>query len=95
LTAATAIKDSGKEPGMAKITNEEKLSLYGLFKQVEKGDNDTAAPWAIQLEAKAKWEAWTAQKGKAKDVAQKEYIELVKNLLTKYNAPAKYADSIK
>lgn len=65
--AAKAIKDSGKEPGIQKITNDEKLSLYGLFKQGTVGDNTTAEPWAIQLEAKAKWSAWTAHKGKSQD----------------------------
>lgn len=64
--AAKAIKDSGKEPGIQKITNDEKLSLYGLFKQGTTGDNDQKEPWAVQLEAKAKWTAWTAHKGKGK-----------------------------
>lgn len=85
-TAAQAIKDSGNEPDMKKISNDEKLSLYGLFKQATVGDNTTAQPWAVQLEARAKWDAWTANKGKAKDAAEKEYIELVRTLLTKYNA---------
>lgn len=64
--AAKAIKDSGKEPGIQKITNEEKLSLYGLYKQATAGDNGEKEPWAVQLEAKAKWSAWTANKGKGK-----------------------------
>jgi len=63
--AAKAIKDSGKEPGIQQITNDEKLHLYGLFKQGTNGDNTTAEPWAIQIEAKAKWNAWTAEKGKS------------------------------
>jgi diazepam-binding inhibitor (GABA receptor modulator, acyl-CoA-binding protein) len=82
--AAKAIKDSGKEAGIQKITNDEKLNLYGLFKQATEGDNTAAAPWAVQLEAKAKWEAWSKQKGKGKETAEAEYIELVKQLLTKY-----------
>ena len=84
--AAQAIKDSGKEAGMQKISNDEKLSLYGLFKQATVGDNTTGQPWAVQLEARAKWDAWTAHKGKSTDAAKTEYIELVKTLLTKYNA---------
>ncbi len=84
--AATAIKDSGKEEGMQKISNAEKLSLYGLYKQGTTGDNTTGQPWAVQLEARAKWDAWTANKGKSQDAAQSEYVELVKSLLNKYNA---------
>ena len=63
--AAKAIKDSGKEPGIQKITNDEKLSLYGLYKQGTKGDNTDKEPWALQLEAKAKWTAWNSHKGKS------------------------------
>lgn len=87
--AASAIKESGNEPDMKKITNDEKLSLYGLFKQATVGDNTTGQPWAVQLEARAKWDAWTANKGKSKEAAEAEYIALVKNLLNKYGA-AKY-----
>ncbi len=84
--AAQAIKDSGNEPDMKKITNEEKLNLYGLYKQATVGDNTTGQPWAVQLEARAKWDAWTTQKGKSKEAAENEYIELVKSLLNKYGA---------
>lgn len=84
--AAQAIKDSGKEPGMQKISNDEKLSLYGLYKQGTVGDNTTGQPWAVQLEARAKWDAWTAHKGKSSEAAKAEYIELVKTLLNKYGA---------
>lgn len=87
--AATAIKESGNEPDMKKITNDEKLALYGLYKQATVGDNTTAQPWAVQLEAKAKWGAWNDNKGKSKETAEAEYIALVKNLLNKYGA-AKY-----
>jgi diazepam-binding inhibitor (GABA receptor modulating acyl-CoA-binding protein) len=73
---------------MQKISNDEKLALYGLYKQATAGDNNTGAPWAVQLEAKAKWNAWTANKGKSKGQAEAEYIELVKNLLNKYKAEA-------
>lgn len=85
--SAKAIKDSGKEPGIQKITNDEKLSLYGLYKQGTEGDNKAGEPWAIQIEAKAKWTAWTAHKGKSKEQAQAEYVEVVKGLLNKYGIP--------
>ena len=44
-------------------SDEELLNLYGLFKQATVGDNNTAQPWAIQFEAKAKWDAWESKKG--------------------------------
>ena len=82
--AAKAMKDSGKEPGIQKITNDEKLSLYGLYKQATVGDCNDKEPWAIQIEAKAKWSAWTEKKEKSKEQAENAYIELAKELLTKY-----------
>jgi acyl-CoA-binding protein len=39
------------------------LQIYGLYKQATVGDNTGAQPWAVQVEARAKWEAWTSQKG--------------------------------
>lgn len=44
-------------------TNEELLSLYALYKQATVGDNNTSKPWAVQLEASAKWNAWNNLKG--------------------------------
>ena len=75
---------------MQKISNEEKLKLYGLFKQAQKGDNTAAAPWAVQLEAKAKWTAYEAEKGKAQLQAAEEYTAYVESLLKKYGADVKY-----
>jgi len=68
----------------AKPNNDELLKLYGLYKQGTVGDNDTAQPWAVQLEARAKWDAWTAQKGTSKEDAQKKYIAFVEELKGKY-----------
>ena len=81
-TAATNIKASASRD--VKMTNDELLSVYGLYKQALEGDNTTAAPWAVQLEKKAKWEAWNKNKGKSQEEAKAEYIELAKNLLIKY-----------
>lgn len=84
--SVTAISSTKNDPKLQKITNDEKLSLYGLFKQATLGDNTTAAPWAVQFEAKAKWDAWTSHKGKSKAQAETEYVEVVRGLLTKYKA---------
>lgn len=84
--SVTAINATKTDPKLEKITNDEKLELYGWFKQATVGDNTTAAPWAVQLEAKAKWSAWDSHKGVSKEQAEKEYIEVVRKLLKKYNA---------
>jgi len=54
-------------------TNAEKLMMYGLYKQATEGDCKTVQPWAVQLEARAKWDAWNANKGMSKHNAMTSY----------------------
>jgi len=61
------------EPSRTIPTNR-KLILYGLFKQATAGDISTSQPWVYQLEAGAKWDAWSSHKGKSTQTAQQEYI---------------------
>ncbi|MBO9617870.1 MAG: acyl-CoA-binding protein [Niabella sp.] len=74
-----AVADSKTLP--EKPSNETLLQLYSLYKQATEG-NLTAAPPANPFDfvAKAKYNAWEEQKGKGKEVAMKEYIELVGKL---------------
>jgi acyl-CoA-binding protein len=39
-------------------SNEQKLNFYAYFKQATEGDVKGTQPWAVQLEARAKWDAW-------------------------------------
>lgn len=55
--------------------------IYGLYKQATIGDCNIAQPWAVQVEARAKWDAWNNEKGKSQDKAKKEYARLVDKLL--------------
>ena len=59
--------------GGAKI----KIQFYGLYKQAMEGDNTAAAPWAVQMEAKAKWDAWESRKGMSADDAKQAYVDLL------------------
>ena len=52
-----------------------KLEFYGLYKQATVGDNDTPQPWAIKVEARAKWEAWAKCKGMSKEEAMAQYVQ--------------------
>jgi acyl-CoA-binding protein len=54
------------------------------------GDNNTEKPGMLDLKGKAKWEAWNKQKGKSKEQAQQEYINLSTNLFKKYNIKNKF-----
>lgn len=65
----------------SKPDNETLLQLYSLYKQGTEGDVNTDPPVnPFDFVNKAKHEAWTGQKGKSKDAAMQEYIDLVKKL---------------
>jgi diazepam-binding inhibitor (GABA receptor modulating acyl-CoA-binding protein) len=42
------------------VTTEQKLQFYSYYKQATEGDVQGSQPWAVQLEARAKWDAWCA-----------------------------------
>lgn len=64
-----------------KPSNDILLQLYALYKQGSTGDVDTEPPSnPFDFVAKAKHEAWAGLKGKTKEAAMQEYIDLVKKL---------------
>ena len=64
-----------------KPSNDTLLQLYSLYKQASEGDVNVDAPTnPFDFVAKAKYEAWEAMKGKTKEVAMQEYVELVAKL---------------
>ncbi len=64
-----------------KPSNDTLLQLYSLYKQGTDGDVNIDPPSnPFDFVAKAKYEAWVALKGKPKDAAIKEYIDLVGKL---------------
>ena len=64
-----------------KPSNDTLLQLYSLYKQASEGDVNIDAPSnPFDFVAKAKYEAWDALKGKTKEAAMQEYIELVSKL---------------
>lgn len=56
------------------------LKLYALYKQATVGDLADAKPGFGDMVGRAKWDAWSAMKGTAKDVAMQRYVELVDSL---------------
>ena len=62
-------------------SNETLLQLYSLYKQATEGDNSQEAPSnPFDFVAKAKYEAWTSLKGKTRETAMQEYIDLIAKL---------------
>jgi acyl-CoA-binding protein len=74
--AVSDSKDLSERP-----SNETLLQLYSLYKQSTDGDAGEDGPSnPFDFVAKAKFEAWSALKGKSKEAAMQEYIALVNKL---------------
>ncbi|MGR4870376.1 acyl-CoA-binding protein [Variovorax sp. LARHSF232] len=56
------------------------LKIYGLYKQATLGDNAEKKPSFSDFVARAKWDAWTANKGLTSDQAKQGYIDLIESL---------------
>ncbi|KAJ4829412.1 hypothetical protein Tsubulata_006601 [Turnera subulata] len=69
-------------------TNENKLILYGLYKQATVGPVDTSRPGMFNMRDRAKWDAWKAVEVKSKEEAMSDYINKVKQLLEEAAASA-------
>jgi diazepam-binding inhibitor (GABA receptor modulator, acyl-CoA-binding protein) len=64
-----------------KPSNDTLLQLYSLYKQATEGDNEGETPAnPFDFVAKAKYDAWHNLKGKSKDSAMEEYVNLVNKL---------------
>lgn len=66
------------------IPGEDKLILYGLFKQATVGDCNTSKPGIFDQKGRYKWDAWDKQKGKTKEQAMEDYITKVAQLVEKH-----------
>ena len=61
--------------------NETLLQLYSLYKQATEGDVNTEPPSnPFDFVNKAKHNAWSGLKGKSKEDAMQEYVDLVEGL---------------
>ena len=76
-----AAEDSKKLP--KRPDNNTLLKLYSLYKQATVGDVSGSRPGGFDMEGKMKYDAWTKQKGKAKEAAMQEYVDLVESLKAK------------
>ncbi|OWA51888.1 Enoyl-CoA delta isomerase 2, mitochondrial [Hypsibius exemplaris] len=58
-----------------------KLRVYGLFKQATVGTCNAKKPGMMDIVGKAKWNAWNDLGSISKEDAQKQYVDLVNELL--------------
>jgi diazepam-binding inhibitor (GABA receptor modulating acyl-CoA-binding protein) len=74
-TAAESAKQLAKRPD-----NQTLLKLYALYKQATSGDVAGSRPGGFDFAGSAKYDAWSALKGTARDEAKRAYVDLVKQL---------------
>ncbi|WFD03199.1 hypothetical protein MOBT1_001888 [Malassezia obtusa] len=70
--------------GAIQTSYEEKLALYGLYKQATHGDVDSRRPGMFDMLGRAKWDAWESQRGYAQQDAKQLYIENVLKVLRRF-----------
>jgi diazepam-binding inhibitor (GABA receptor modulator, acyl-CoA-binding protein) len=74
--AVARSKSLAEKPG-----NDVLLQLYSLYKQATEGDVNIDPPANMfDFVARAKFNAWESLKGKPKEAAMQEYVELVAKL---------------
>jgi diazepam-binding inhibitor (GABA receptor modulating acyl-CoA-binding protein) len=73
-----AVKDSKALP--EKPDNATLLKIYALFKQASNGDVEGKRPGFTDLVGRAKFDAWSALKGKGAEDAMQEYVDLIESL---------------
>jgi diazepam-binding inhibitor (GABA receptor modulating acyl-CoA-binding protein) len=69
-------------PKIDKQSTDVKLQTYGLGRQGKDGDCTESKPGMFDFKGKAKWEAWMKVKGTSKEQAQKEFVKLVKKIIS-------------
>ena len=70
----TAIEEVGNSTWGDKVPDNRKLLMYAYYKQSIIGNINTEQPWAYQIKARAKWDAWKAVENIRKDVAMRMYV---------------------
>ena len=56
------------------------LKIYALCKQGSAGDVEGSRPGFTDMVGRAKYDAWAALKGTAKEEAQQQYVDLIDEL---------------
>jgi diazepam-binding inhibitor (GABA receptor modulating acyl-CoA-binding protein) len=73
-----AVAESKQLP--EKPDNQTLLKIYSLYKQATEGDVEGKRPGFTDMVGRAKYDAWAAVKGKSKDDAMQEYVDLIESL---------------
>lgn len=77
-TFEKAVADSKQLP--EKPDNQTLLKIYALYKQATEGDCEGKRPGFGDMVGRAKFDAWAAVKGTAKNDAMQQYVDLIESL---------------
>ncbi len=77
-TFEKAVAESKQLP--EKPDNQTLLKIYALYKQATAGDVEGKRPGFTDMVGRAKFDAWAAVKGTAKDDAMQQYVDLIESL---------------
>jgi diazepam-binding inhibitor (GABA receptor modulating acyl-CoA-binding protein) len=56
------------------------LKMYALYKQASAGDVDGTRPGFTDMVGRAKFDAWDGLKGRSKEEAMQQYVDLIEEL---------------
>jgi|SaaInlStandDraft_7_1057024.scaffolds.fasta_scaffold00626_15 diazepam-binding inhibitor (GABA receptor modulating acyl-CoA-binding protein) len=79
LTAVKYVQKLSQTP-----INDELSNLYKYYKQATEGNINISQPSILNIKARKKWLAWNSVKNTTKNVAEREYVILVNQLIQKY-----------
>ena len=63
--AAAKVADPANKDAISQLSNDKQLEIYGLYKQATCGDCNIEKPGITDPKGQAKFDGWSAQKGKA------------------------------
>ena len=67
------------------VSDDDKLLLYGVYKQATVGDINIPEPWKIFITDYAKWHAWNTNKNMLSNEAKNKYILEANRVILKHN----------
>ncbi|EPB71457.1 acyl CoA binding protein [Ancylostoma ceylanicum] len=77
FNAAVEIIQNLPKQGPIQPTMDQKLKMYGFFKQATVGQCNKEKPYFFNVEERLKWNAWNALGNMPKEEAMAEYVELL------------------
>ena len=66
---------------LTKLSSDQRLQIYGLFKQAKEGDNKMPKPSLWDATARAKWSAWSSYNGWSQEEARIAYVYIITTFL--------------